>query len=100
MTNFVDLERDVIGTALRDDGYRNQLVQDPRAVLDRELARIKPGLKLPAGVSVRVVQQAAGEICIVLPAAAGASDAPVKPTILDGDTFPCITWMTDICGCA
>jgi hypothetical protein len=47
---------------LEDEDFRQRLLEDPKAAVEQEL-----GTRLPEGVEVRVVEETAGTIYLVLP---------------------------------
>ncbi len=61
--NTLDLT-DIIRRAWRDADFKQHLLADPRAVIEREL-----GVALPAGLRVHVHEQTATELHLILPAA-------------------------------
>jgi Nitrile hydratase, alpha chain len=61
-----ELERRLIQRSLQDEDYRQQLLSEPRAIIEREI-----GAQLPERVRVVVVEETADTIYLVLP-----SDSP------------------------
>jgi hypothetical protein len=59
-----EVERRLIQRSLEDDSFRQRLLDDPKAVVEQEL-----GSPLPEGVEVRVVEESARTIYLVLPSA-------------------------------
>jgi len=63
--------------AMRDDAFRRSLVRNPRKALTEE------GMKIPAGVRVRVVQNSASTFHLVIPGKPvkkrGGSKGPKRP---------------------
>ena len=53
---------DIIRRAWRDAEFKQQLIADPRAILEREL-----GVALPAGVQIHVHEQTPAEVHLILP---------------------------------
>jgi hypothetical protein len=86
--NRLQLETRVVGKALKDGSYRQELMANPRAAVEQEL-----GVELPADMQIRVVemetpntlyiilppqQQASGELSDAdLESVAGGAFAPV-----------------------
>ncbi|MCB8836127.1 NHLP leader peptide family RiPP precursor [Aurantimonas sp. VKM B-3413] len=64
-----ELEENLASRAARDATFRAELVQDPRAVLEREL-----GITVPEGKNVRIVEESATDYVIVIPPAEGGTD--------------------------
>jgi Nitrile hydratase, alpha chain len=59
-----EMERRVIERSLHDDVFRQQLLADPRAIIEREI-----GTQLPEDVRVVAVEETADTIYLVLPSA-------------------------------
>jgi len=57
-----DLEAQVISKALADDGFKKALISSPRTAVEKEF-----GIKLPPSVNVRVVEESADNLYLVLP---------------------------------
>ena len=62
-----EFEQRVIARAMRDEAFRRELLADPKAALNRELARRPGGRRIPDGVEVRVVEETPGLTYLVLP---------------------------------
>jgi hypothetical protein len=58
------VERRLIDRSLQDEEFRQRLLDDPKGTVEQELGR-----GLPEGVQVRVVQESADTIYLVLPSA-------------------------------
>ena len=63
-TGRADIERRLIEGSLRDESFRQRLLEDPRAAMEQEL-----GVRLPEEVQVRAVEETADTIYLVLPSA-------------------------------
>ncbi len=59
-----EIERTLVQRSLQDEDFRRRLLDDPKAVVEQEL-----GKRLPEGVQVRVVEETAETIYLVLPSA-------------------------------
>jgi hypothetical protein len=59
-----EVERRLIQRSLQDEEFRQRLLDDPKAVVEQEL-----GSRLPESVEVRVVQESARTIYLVIPSA-------------------------------
>ena len=57
-----EFEANLITKALEDENFRNELVSNPKAVVEKEV-----GKPLPEGVEVKVVEEAPNTITIILP---------------------------------
>jgi Nitrile hydratase, alpha chain len=57
-----EFERGLIQRSMQDETFRRRLLDDPKGTLEREL-----GSALPEGVEVRVVEESADTIYLVLP---------------------------------
>jgi hypothetical protein len=57
-----DVDRRLIQRSMEDDSFRQRLLDDPKGTIEQEL-----GSRLPEGVEVRVVQESAKTIYLVLP---------------------------------
>ncbi len=73
------LEAHLISRALRDDEFKRLLISDPRATLESEIKRLGLPIRLPDGLKVRVLQEEADTIYLVLPPSLIAPmDAPER----------------------
>jgi Nitrile hydratase, alpha chain len=59
-----EIERRLINRSIEDEEFRQRLLDDPKGTVEQELGR-----GLPEGVQVRVVQESADTIYLVLPSA-------------------------------
>jgi hypothetical protein len=64
-----ELERRLIERSLEDEVFRQQLLADPRAIIEREI-----GTQLPEGLRVEAVEETADTIYLVLPSASPAGE--------------------------
>jgi hypothetical protein len=55
-------EANLIIKALEDEGFRKELLEDPKAVIERE-----SGQKLPEGVEIRVIEESPNSVTFILP---------------------------------
>src|SRR5688500_4407928 len=60
-----DIERKLIQRSMEDEDFRQRLLDDPKGTLEQEL-----GTRLPDDVEVRVVEERADAIYLVLPSSA------------------------------
>ena len=59
-----EMERRLINRSLKDESFRQRLLDDPKGSLEQEL-----GSRLPESTEVRVVEESADTIYLVLPSA-------------------------------
>ena len=59
-----EMERRLVQRSLEDDSFRQRLLDDPKGTVEQEL-----GSRLPEGVEVRVLEESAQTIYLVLPSA-------------------------------
>jgi hypothetical protein len=82
-------ERRLIQRSMEDDSFRQKLLDDPKGTLEQEL-----GTRLSEGVVVRVVEESADTIYLVLPFASAVgegeelSDRELE-AVAGGDSFYC-----------
>jgi hypothetical protein len=63
-TGRAEMERRLIEKSSEDEAFRRRLMEDPKAAVEQEL-----GTRLPEGVKVRVLEETADAIYLVLPSA-------------------------------
>jgi Nitrile hydratase, alpha chain len=59
-----EIERTLVRRSVEDEDFRRRLLDEPKAAVEREL-----GTRLPEGVEVRVLEETADAIYLVLPSA-------------------------------
>jgi hypothetical protein len=59
-----EMERTLVQRSLEDESFRQKLLDDPRGTVEQGL-----GTQLPEGIEVRVVEESAQSIYLVLPSA-------------------------------
>ena len=64
-----EIERTLVQRSLQDESFRQMLLDDPKAAVEQEL-----GTQLPEGVEVRVVEESAQTIYLVLPSATAVGE--------------------------
>jgi hypothetical protein len=62
-----EVERTLVQRSLEDEEFRQMLLDDPKGTVEQEL-----GTRLPEDVQVRVVEESAQTIYLVLPSSASA----------------------------
>jgi hypothetical protein len=82
-----DLRARLLGRAMTDELFRQQLLADPKAAIREAL-----GITLPDSLEVQVMEETASRLCLVLPArprAAGALSEEQLSAVAGGiDTVP------------
>ena len=73
-----EMERRLIERSLEDDAFRQQLLADPKAAVEREL-----GTRFPEGVQVRAVEEKADTFYLVLPSASQAGGGELSDRELE-----------------
>ena len=63
-SSHAEVERRMINRGMEDEEFRQRLLDDPKGTIEQEL-----GSGLPEGVEVRVVEESADTIYLVLPSA-------------------------------
>src|SRR5262245_25829197 len=63
-----DLEAHLIARAWKDEAFRQELLSDPKAVVERELRRQDPDARLPEHVQLQVLEESPTTRYLVLPA--------------------------------
>jgi Nitrile hydratase, alpha chain len=64
-----EVERTLVQRSLEDEDFRQRLLDDPKGTIEQEL-----GSRLREGVEVRVVQESADTIYLVLPSASAVGE--------------------------
>ena len=82
-----EMERRLIQRSLQDEDFRQQLLADPRAIIEREL-----GTRLPEGVRVVAVEETADTIYLVLPSASPVGDEGGELTDSDLESVSGAGW--------
>ena len=84
-----EFERTLVQRSMEDEDFRQRLLDDPKGTLEQEL-----GSPLSEGVEVRVVEESADTIYLVLPSASAVgeggeiSDRELEG-VAGGDSFYC-----------
>jgi hypothetical protein len=61
-----DLEAKLAERAWKDEAFARELCRDPKAVLERELAALRPGARLPEGLEVTLLEESPTTLYLVL----------------------------------
>ena len=94
-----ETERKLIQRSLQDEDFRQRLLDDPKGTIEQEL-----GTRLPEGMDVRVVEESAQTIYLVLPSASptgqgGELSDQELDAVAGGDAGGC--WATECtAGCS
>jgi len=67
LPSWQEFQNELIVKALKDESFRQELLADPKAMVEKEMGKLKEGSKLPAGLEVKVIQQPANALYLVLP---------------------------------
>ncbi|MDD4869916.1 MAG: NHLP leader peptide family RiPP precursor [Kiritimatiellae bacterium] len=62
-----EFEAQIVKKAWKDAKFKKELLTNPKSVLEKELKVINKDVKLPASVKVKVVEETADTIYLVLP---------------------------------
>jgi hypothetical protein len=73
-----DVTAQVIARAWKDEAFKQELLSNPKGVLERELAQLAPGATLPADIQIQVLEETSTTHYVVLPA---------KPPIESGEAL-------------
>lgn len=76
-----EMERRIVQKSLEDEGFRQKLLNDPKAAVEEEL-----GAPLPEGVEIRAVEETADTVFLVLPpsgSSAGGDNEEISDQDLD-----------------
>lgn len=79
------LKDELIYRSWKDEAFRQELLANPVAVLEREYPEAFPGGKVPENINVKVVTEDKDTLCIVLPA---KPDILTKSDLLTKDLGP------------
>ncbi|AET69224.1 TOMM propeptide domain protein [Desulfosporosinus orientis DSM 765] len=67
LPTWQEFQNELIVRALKDESFRKELLADPKAMVEKEMARLKEGAKLPASLEIKVIEQPANALYLVLP---------------------------------
>lgn len=83
-------EQQIIEKAIKDQSFRQQLLDDPKGVIEKEF-----GLKIPESVEVKVLEENANTFYIVLPGSNKSSEMELTDAELN--TVAGGTWSWEFC---
>lgn len=84
-SNASDQEVQLRRGAATDSAFRQELLTDPRAAIEREL-----GVSIPDGISIKALEETPGTVYIVVPPVASGelSDAELDAIAAGDDPYP------------
>jgi hypothetical protein len=62
-----EFEAQIVKKAWKDPKFKKDLLANPKSVLEKELQSLHKGAKMPASIKVKVVEETADTIYLVLP---------------------------------
>ncbi len=65
--NRHDFEATLIARVWKDPKFADELRRNPKAVVERELAAVNPGTKLPADATIKVLEETPTTIYLIVP---------------------------------
>lgn len=89
-----EMERTLVQRSLEDEDFRQRLLDDPKATVEQEL-----GTQLPEGVEVRVVEESADTIYLVLPSTSPLGQGEISDEELEAVAGGGETVWEDTCSC-
>lgn len=84
-TRRQDLEAQLVAKAWKDEEFKQELIRNPKAVLEREVSRLEPGAKVPENLDVRVLEETPDTLYVVLPPKPGAERGELSDEDLDNE---------------
>jgi hypothetical protein len=105
LQNRNEFEALFIARAWKDKDFKQELMRNPKQVIERELASRQPGARLPADLEVTVLEETTNKVYLVLPPGPDTTSAERKITDEDleraaigrmTDRLCCNTFTTDI----
>jgi hypothetical protein len=91
------LEQHLRARAWKDDSFRQELLANPKAVLQRDFAAWFPEGKIPSELSIKIVEEEEQSICFVLPPNATENVLHDNNAIED-EELACISGGTNVWG--
>jgi hypothetical protein len=62
-----DFQAKLVAKAWKDEAFAQELRTNPKAAVERELARLRPGATLPENIQVQVVEETPTTLYLVVP---------------------------------
>ena len=88
-----EIERTLVQRSLQDESFRQRLLEDPKGTIEQEL-----GSRLPESIEVRVVEESAQTIYLVLPSASAVGEGgELSDEELEAVAGGGWTWSGDTC---
>ncbi len=67
MPTWQEFQQGLIAKAMEDESFRKELLENPKSVMESEMAKLDTEAKLPDEVDIKVIEQPENAIYIVLP---------------------------------
>ena len=67
LPSWQEFQNDLIVRAMQEENFRTELLADHKAVVEKEMGKLTEGFKFPAGLEVKVIEQPANALYLVLP---------------------------------
>ncbi len=92
LPNWQEFQQGLIVKAMKDESFRQELLANPKAVVEREMGKLKEGTKLPAALEVKVIEQPANALYLVLPTISGELSDEALEAVAGGHDTCCGSW--------
>ena len=91
LPSWQEFQNDLVVRALKDESFRKELLADPKAVVEKEMGKLKEGSKLPAALEIKVIEQPANALYLVLPTLPDELSDEVLESVAGGsyDLYSC-----------
>jgi hypothetical protein len=94
-----DFESGIIDQAWKDEGFKEELLRDPRSVISREI-----GQHIPQNINIKVLEETSDTIYFVLPQSPLDKRAGLEGELTDEDLEAVAggdcSWFNCSCGCS
>ena len=95
-----DFESQIVSRAITDEVFRAELIADPRATLEREIANVLgKQVSLPDDFTVSVIEETENSACIVLPVKRTVLNRNLGPTNAELDPNGGVAYYCTTIGC-
>ncbi len=88
LPSWQEFQKALILKSMKDERFRAELIADPQATVERELGKIKDGLRLKSDLKIRIVERNSDELVIMLPPNDSALNDAELERIAGGLSFP------------